>query len=1510
MPGVNETEKDKDILVRGVIKRPLSSRSNSLKSSPLSSLKKPATTKSNNNTNTSVSKRIIESVKKINLSNTELTSFDFNELFTYEFIYARNGELNAFNIAVFFPALKVLDLSSNEIEDLSFLSLMPNLKHLFLTCNKVKSFESMPFMEQLESLVVGNNEISSWKGLRNLPRLRALSLPFNTIQNFYGIPYFPELEALDLSENPISNSPLFKEISIALFRQLRVLNKELLTQEMLEAGNEYVDLIAEAVRYGLIISDETYSDINTLKNLAKEWILSAHRDISKLTPLHLLDYFFITDNPIQGYPITFYSVFQVVQDIDPCIINAVGMGYLEVVCPSDFELYDRFILNEALCVDVSQIKEPKYTLLVPSGSYNYYFTNETGLKTEVITRDVSEKIIEDKEEGITEFSVEYLWETGENTPTIIPSYENISQVLTVNVYLKKNDEEVLKINGQTSKTLPGLPKCINIGISGDLREGEVVTAVSEYEGGDEAEDPEYEWRRIPEGNDNVTDFEVVHRGLEYRLTHLDYGKLLAVTYTPKRVDGTIGSPATFTTSETVDSSTPKASNLRITYSVAEQDIPMTVEYDFTGGIEGDSQFQWAVETEQKNVFQKIKGAISKSFTPKSKHVGKVLKCLITPVNTDGKIGTVEEIVLAEVVKPSNPRFVNVTIEAEKFMENDVIKINTKYYGGLEGNSYFEYFRVNDNGEEEKIEVSTESYTLSLRDVGKTLKIVCTPVRNDGIVGESVVAQTPKIVPGIPKITKLEIIGNVSIDSIIHVHSIYEGGVEGESHIEWLRSEPVELTGTSSLDNLIYSKVAEDIREYKITKDDLLCFIKVIYVPVRNDNAKGSEVNAITSTFVASNIPVLSNARIMNTNESESDSIIEGDTLKGFADFEGCKELERHHKWFKLNEVTEEESEIEGADSEQLIINSSLLGYKIKYSCRPVDFMHKIGEWCSSEPTKMIAPKKPTITSMKIIGVCEEGGVLSVVVEGENVDANNSKKEWTRVKGESDKGTFLCEGSQYVIKHSDIGHAFKCRVYPQRPSPFEHIMGESKEVMSTFVEASQPEGTCRLEGALMEGEKVTTVFGYNGGKQGDSSYKLYRLDEATSSKTLLMEGNITSSTNKVTYTCTLEDVEKYLLLQYIPIREDGVSGVIVSYKTQKVEPAFPVVKDLRFQINKYGSSLDQTKVSPLEDSILSVQATYYGGYEGNSLRRWRRIDGGNNDIIAIETGEYKIQQKDIGHVIQFEYTPIRRDGVKGKEQVVQTNPVQAHDPSISNVKISGNSFIGSKLSVSGLYHGGVEGNSIVEWFVSPSKSGPFQKIETLDPTIKSDIIEGQSSRVASIPLTTKLLLKFVKAQYTPIRSDNAKGTTQESNIVEILLDPAIKSKILESVTKGSALQFCGQRVIELSNKNVQVKEGKSTLLKEKWGNLSSISLVDANTILITGAKKTEIQLNSPEAPFIALLLSVFSCLSNETICDEVCGHAFYSSWKKGIKAGDWENIKPNLNVQTNSEEVKVLLSLFK
>ncbi|KAG2388691.1 hypothetical protein C9374_000130 [Naegleria lovaniensis] len=217
----------------------------------------------------------VESVKRINLSNTDLSSFDFNQLFSYE-------------------------------------------------------LESMPMMRSLESITFGFNKVTDWEDLK-------------------------DLESLDLSKNPIVETNKFTELSVALFDNLKELNREALSEELLKTAEKYKGKIAQAVRYGMMIpKDENLEDINNLLAYTEEWLLSFYRDISKTTPFHLLSYTFDPIQPVQDIDCRFFSVFYV-NTRDIISLKAEGMGLL-TFNNSNGEWTNMVFDGSSMCINIEHYK--------------------------------------------------------------------------------------------------------------------------------------------------------------------------------------------------------------------------------------------------------------------------------------------------------------------------------------------------------------------------------------------------------------------------------------------------------------------------------------------------------------------------------------------------------------------------------------------------------------------------------------------------------------------------------------------------------------------------------------------------------------------------------------------------------------------------------------------------------------------------------------------------------------------------------------------------------------------------------------------------------------------------------------------------------------------------------------------------------------------------------------------------------------------------------------------------
>ncbi|KAJ6775938.1 hypothetical protein OIU74_000182 [Salix koriyanagi] len=110
--------------------------------------------------------------------------------------------------------------------------------------------------------------------------------------------------------------------------------------------------------------------------------------------------------------------------------------------------------------------------------------------------------------------------------------------------------------------------------------------------------------------------------------------------------------------------------------------------------------------------------------------------------------------------------------------------------------------------------------------------------------EPAYAQTGPVLPGIPRIDKLEIEGRGFHTNLYAVRGIYSGGKEGKSRIQWLRS----MVGSPDL----ISIPGEVGRMYEANVDDVGYRLVAIYTPVREDGVEGQPVSASTEATAVGN----------------------------------------------------------------------------------------------------------------------------------------------------------------------------------------------------------------------------------------------------------------------------------------------------------------------------------------------------------------------------------------------------------------------------------------------------------------------------------------------------------------------------------------------------------------------------------------------------------------------------------------------------------------------------------
>lgn len=116
-----------------------------------------------------------------------------------------------------FKKLKNLQLNVNSIDDIMSFGTLSNLEVLNLNSNKINGH--IPDFKNLISLDLSNNPINKIRNLGVMPRLKYLTLRENRLENLNGLEKLPNLIELDISNNRINDISLLKPIYKLLFNE-------------------------------------------------------------------------------------------------------------------------------------------------------------------------------------------------------------------------------------------------------------------------------------------------------------------------------------------------------------------------------------------------------------------------------------------------------------------------------------------------------------------------------------------------------------------------------------------------------------------------------------------------------------------------------------------------------------------------------------------------------------------------------------------------------------------------------------------------------------------------------------------------------------------------------------------------------------------------------------------------------------------------------------------------------------------------------------------------------------------------------------------------------------------------------------------------------------------------------------------------------------------------------------------------------------------------------------------
>ena len=173
--------------------------------------------------------------------------------------------------------LDILDLSNNQISDLSPLSNLQKLKALYLGENQISNISPLSKLTSLDILEINNNQIEDIGPLATLTQLTFLMAFNNNITDISAMSHMSNLEIVKLDYNnisdlsPLSNLPKLKQIDMAHnnISDLSPLSSILSLEHVYFYGNQISDMSPLANLTNLTrinLTNNNISDISSLAN--------------------------------------------------------------------------------------------------------------------------------------------------------------------------------------------------------------------------------------------------------------------------------------------------------------------------------------------------------------------------------------------------------------------------------------------------------------------------------------------------------------------------------------------------------------------------------------------------------------------------------------------------------------------------------------------------------------------------------------------------------------------------------------------------------------------------------------------------------------------------------------------------------------------------------------------------------------------------------------------------------------------------------------------------------------------------------------------------------------------------------------------------------------------------------------------------------------------------------------------------------------------------------------------
>ncbi|PPD82943.1 hypothetical protein GOBAR_DD20121 [Gossypium barbadense] len=719
----------------------------------------------------------------------------------------------------------------------------------------------------------------------------------------------------------------------------------------------------------------------------------------------------------------------------------------------------------------------------------------------------------------------------------------------------ESGESVYVITERVVETLP--PSLNFLSITGDYSEGGILTASYGYIGGQEGKSI-YNWYLHEVENDMGTLIHEVSGLLQYRVTKDAIGKFISFQCIPVRDDGIVGEPRTCLGQERIRPGSPRLLALQIVGDAVEGTI-LSVEKNYWGGEEGDSVFRW-FQTSSDGSQCEIRGASGSSYMPTVDDIGFFISVSCEPVRNDWARGP---IVLSEQIGPivAGPPTCQSLEFLGSIMEGQRLSFTASYIGGERGDCLHEWFRLKANGIKEKLS-SDEFIDLTLDDVGRSIELVYTPIRKDGIKGNSRSIISDEISPADPVGLALVIPDCHQNQEIVPLKT-YFGGQEGVGKYTWHRTKTkpngLVLTDISSSSEDVMC--GQTFSTYTPSLEDVGAYLVLQWLPTRVDGQSGKPLVAISSSAVIPAPPAVSSVHVKQLTSG---------IYSGEGEYSGGYEGSSLFSWYR------ETSDgtiilINGANYKTYEVTDADYNSRLLFGYTPVRSDSVVGELKLSEPTEIVFPELPMVEMLALTGKAIEGDVLTAVevipkCETQQCVWSKYKKDvcyqWFFSSETEDRKSFGPLPSQrscsFKVCFEDIGRCLKCECI------VTDVFGRSSEPVYAETAPVLP-GIPRIDKLEIEGRGFHTnlyaVRGtYFGGKEGKS--KIQWLRSMVGSPDLI---SIPGETGRM-YEANVDDVGYRLVAIYTPFRKDGIEGQPVSASTEPIAVEPDVYKEVKQKLD--------------------------------------------------------------------------------------------------------------------------------------------------------------------------------------------------------------------------------------------------------------------------------------------------------------------------------------------------------